>query len=135
MLAVLAFSVMQSAQSQDYGIYGSWRIDDIVYTFEKDSLYIDDDVEGFAYLFHRDMNDLYKVTYDSNVNGITGTIRILYMDRVKMIVRFISGDNESDDVMAVLFRVPDYNFHLHFAKEASGQIASQSSQEEVKNVR
>ena len=132
LLAVLAFPYMQSAFSQESGIYGSWRIDDIVYTFDKDSLYIDDEVEGFAYLFHRDMNDLYKVTYDSNVNGVTGTIRILYLDRVKMVVKFI-GDG-AEDVNAVLFRVPDYNYHLHFAKDVDDKSTA-SSEPEVKNVK
>ncbi len=133
LLAALAFPYMQPAFSQESGIYGSWRIDNIVYTFDKDSLYIDDDVEGFAYLFHRDMRDLYKITYDSNVNGVTGTIRILYLDRVKMVAKFICDGAE--DVNAVLFRVPDYNYYLHYAKDADYKSTASQEPDDAKDVK
>jgi len=115
-IAVIALLAPSSARSQEGGIYGSWRIDNIVYTFTRDSLYIDDEVEGFAYLFHRDSGDLLKITYDSNVNGITGTIQILYMDRVKMVARFTSMDDVVET--GILFREPEYHFRLFFSKDA-----------------
>lgn len=121
LLVVVAVFAHAAAYSQYSGIYGSWRIDNIVYTFTKDSLYIDDDSEGFAYLFHRDLDNIYRVTYDSNVNGVTGEFHILYMDGVKMVANFVYEDKSEEKV--ILFREHDYNFRLHFSKEANNSTA------------